>query len=262
MSGVAEQGIYSPITEVAFTAHSTHGLVPALAWLPTRRGDDPPPPVVLLGHGGSGHKGIDRHRRLATRLAGDHGIAALAIDGPFHGDRAVPGDGPLDYQQRVIALGPHNVHQRMSQDWLSALSVLAEDQPVDSERIAFLGLSMGARYGLALCAQLGARLVAAVIGKFGLASTDGFMTAMAATDLNRSSAAVITAPVLQHVQWDDEVFARAGQLELFDHFASPEKVLRARGGLHHHTRDDDEDAWLQHLVSHLLGPRTRADDGD
>ncbi|WP_256839223.1 dienelactone hydrolase family protein [Ornithinimicrobium faecis] len=252
MAGADEQGeTHGLLPELAFTAHSAGGPVPALAWLPTCDDGDPPPPVVLLAHGGSGHKGIDRHRRLATRLAGDHGIAALAIDGPFHGARAVPGDGGLAYQQRVIAQGPHSVHQSMAQDWHSALSVLVDDRLIGSGRIGFLGLSMGARYGLAACAQLGTRLAAAVIGKFGLASTDEAMTAMGATDLNRSSAAAIVAPVLQHVQWDDEVFTRDGQLELFEHFASPEKVLRARAGLHHQTRDDDEDAWVHHLVSHL-----------
>lgn len=238
-------------SEVAFTAHSAGRLVPALAWIPTCQHGDPAVPIVLLGHGGSGHKGIDRHRRLATRLAGDHGVAALAIDGPFHGDRSVDGDGVLAYQQRVIALGPHTTHQRMVQDWLSALSVLVDGGPIDRDRIGFLGLSMGARYGLAVCAELGTRLAAAVIGKFGLASTDEAMTAMADSDLNRASAAAISAPVLQHVQWDDEVFTRDGQLELFDHFASPEKTLRARAGLHHRTREDDEDAWVHHLVSHL-----------
>lgn len=239
------------LTETAFTVGSDDGPVPALAWVPALPAGAQPPPVVLLGHGGSGHKGIDRHRRLARSLCLDHAVAALAIDGPFHGGRSVSGDGPLAYQQRVVGLGPTTVHRRMRQDWLAALAALMDVGVVDGGRVGFLGLSMGSRYGLAVCAGLGARLRAAVIGTFGLVSTDGPLSALSATTLYRASAAAITAPVLQHVQWDDEVFTRAGQLELFECFASPAKVLRARAGGHRDTRADDEQAWVQHLVSHM-----------
>lgn len=244
-----------------FTVHASGRAVPALAWLPTGHDQGPPPPVVLLGHGGSGHKGLERHHRVATRLVREHGVAALAIDGPFHGERSISGDGVLGYQQRVIALGPHTLHRRMVEDWLCALSVLVDGQGldgqglggqvVDGDRVGFLGMSMGSRYGLTVCAELGSRLAVAVIGKFGLTSTDEAMTAMAATDLLRSSAAAITAPVLQHVQWGDEVFTREGQLELFDLFPSADKVLRARPGPHQQDREDDEDAWIDHLVARL-----------
>ncbi|WP_162802747.1 hypothetical protein [Ornithinimicrobium avium] len=74
---------------------------------------------------------------------------------------------------------------------------------------------------------------------------------MAASGVLRDSALGIDAPVLQHVQWDDEIFPLPGQLELFDLFPSPEKTPRARPGLHHRTRPDDEDAWCDYLVRHL-----------
>lgn len=248
------------VTEMAFSVPRDGSQVPAIAWLPPNT--DRLPPVVLFGHGGSGHKAIDRHRRMGSRLAGQFGIAALAIDGPFHGDRAVPGDGPLDYQHRVVAEGPVVVHERMRDDWLTLLSAATEAQLVDSESVAYLGVSMGARYGMAVCAALGPRLRTAVIGKFGLAAPDPMMTAMAADHLVRASATAITAPVLHHVQWDDEVFTRDGQLELFDLFASPLKQLRGRPGRHAVTRDDDENTWLEHLVQNLQRefPACPADD--
>lgn len=77
------------------------------------------------------------------------------------------------------------------------------------------------------------------------------MAALTVADLNTDSARAITAPVLQHVQWHDEVFTLEGQFGLFDAFASAEKVLRARPGGHHLTREDDEEAWIRHLVRHL-----------
>lgn len=239
------------LVEVRFNVVHDRGEVPAVAWLPQQLGA----PVVLLGHGGSGHKTIARHQRHALRLAQADGLACVAIDGPFHGDRATPGDGTLGYQQRVLDEGPQWVHSRMSEDWLATLEIATGAWGLDGDRVGYLGLSMGARYGLGVCAQLGPRLKVTVLGKFGLTAPDPMMEAMAAGGLLRESALGINAPVLQHVQWDDEIFPLPGQLELFDLFPSPEKTLRARPGLHHHTRPDDEDAWCDYLVRHLCQPR-------
>lgn len=236
------------VAEVLFSVERDGHQVPAFAWLPTGRRHAP---VVLIGHGGSGHKAIDRHHRLARRLVVDAGLACLALDGPDHGDRAVPGDGPLGYQQRVVAEGPAAVHDRMTQDWLTVLAAASDEWALNGDAVGYLGLSMGSRYGLGVCAALGNRLQAAVIGTFGLAADDPMMVAMAADDLLRASAAALTAPVLHHVQWDDEVFPRDGQLQLFDLFASPEKIMRARPGAHGETRTDDEVAWCEHLSSCL-----------
>lgn len=118
-------------------------------------------PVVLLGHGGGGHRRAARHQRFADRL-NVAGIACLAIDGPFHGDRQIAGDDQLGYQLRVVAEGPANVHERMRRNWLGALSAVVDDGRVDGDRVAFLGMSMGTRYGLMPCAELGARLRCAV----------------------------------------------------------------------------------------------------
>lgn len=249
MEVIRRDQAHDAVTEALFSVARNGHEIPALAWLPTRHRDAP---VVLIGHGGSGHKAIDRHHRLARRLVAGAGVACLAIDGPFHGDRAVPGDGPLDYQERVIAEGPVAVHARMTQDWLTALAAASEEWALDADSVGYLGLSMGSRYGLGVCAALGDRLQAAVIGTFGLAADDPQMAAMAADDFLRTSAAAISAPVLHHVQWDDEVFPRHGQLQLFDQLGSPEKVMRARPGSHTSTRPDDEVAWCEHLSSHLV----------
>lgn len=241
---------HESVTEVSFSVVRDGHQVPAYGWLPTGRRQAP---VVLLGHGGSGHKSIDRHHRFARRLVAGTGVACLAIDGPFHGGRAVPGDGPLDNQQRVVAEGPVAVHARMTQDWLTVLSAASEAWELDGDLVGYLGLSMGSRYGLDVCAALGSRLQAAVIGTFGLATDDAMMGAMAVDELLRESAAGIFAPVLHHVQWDDEVFPRYGQFQLFDEFASPTKIMRARPGAHRETRSDDEAAWCEHLSVHLVG---------
>lgn len=244
--------------EVSFVPHREGRGIPAALWRPASH---TAAPVVLLGHGGSGHKRSERNVRLAAMLA-RAGIASLAIDGPFHGDRAVDGDGPLDYQKRIVQEGAHKVHDRMCQDWLHALEVAEDSGWVDGQNVAFLGLSMGARYGVPVCAALSARLQCAVIGKFGLSQADRLPSGLAANDTIIAAAESIRAPILQHVQWHDEVFPRQGQLELFELFASPEKQLRGRSGDHASTRPDDETAWCQCVSTYLkpqhLSERTAA----
>jgi hypothetical protein len=182
----------------------------------------------------------------------DHaGIASLAIDGPFHGDRAVDGDGPLDYQKRVVREGAVDVHDRMRRDWLDTLAAVELAGWVDGQNVAFIGTSMGTRYGLPVCADLASRLRCAVIAKFGLTQTDQLPHGLAAIDTITAAAENISAPILQHVQWHDEVFPLQGQLDLFEIFTSADKQLRARAGAHTLTRPDDEIAWREYVATHL-----------
>jgi len=139
----------------------------------------------------------------------------------------------------------------MRLDWLDTLAAVDQAGWVDGQRVAFLGMSMGTRYGLSVCASLASRLRCAVIGKFGLTQADELPRHLAANDIVTAAALSIRAPVLQHVQWDDEVFPRQGQIELFELFPSSDKQLRARSGAHALTRPDDEIAWREHLAAHL-----------
>lgn len=218
------------------------GRVPCQVWVPA---SGPRRPVVLLAHGGSGHKSGDRNLRFANWLVSQADIACLVIDGPFHGERRVRSDGPYDYQWRVAQEGARQVHERVRADWLAALDAAGE--LVDIDRVGFLGMSMGARYGLAVCAALGPRLRCAVLGKFGL-TCHPELAKLAADDLIRDSAAAIGAPVLFHAQRHDEVFPIDGQAELFNLLSSRNKQLRIRPGPHHGTRPGDEASWLAHLV--------------
>ena len=223
------------------------GHVPTSLWRP--RKVQPTGVVALLAHGGGGNKTSPRHERFASALAAE-GISCLAIDGPFHGERRPIGDGPYDYQQRVVEEGPVRVHERMCTDWLTVVDAVADDGLIDATNLAFFGMSMGGRYGLLTCAMLGDRLRGAVFGKFGLQSTPE-MSSMADNSVIRQAAQSISAPVLMHVQWDDEIFTRAGQFELFGLFASPDKQLRARPGKHAVTHPEDDHSWCSFLVDCL-----------
>lgn len=236
------------VDEVSFLLPGGCDDVPGALW---RRHGDVAAPVVLLAHGGGGHNQSERNVRLATWFAAHAGIASLAIDGPFHGDRVVQGDGPLDYQKLVADKGAAVIHDRMRQNWLDTLAAVDRSGWVDGQNVAFLGMSMGTRYGLSVCAALESRLRCAVVGKFGLAQTDRLPHHLVASDIITTAARSIGAPVLQHIQWDDEIFPRPGQLDLFDLLPSPDKQLRARTGNHGVTRPDDEIAWREHVATYL-----------
>jgi dienelactone hydrolase len=228
--------------------------VPAVLWRPVR---EVLPPVVLLAHGGSGSKTDEFIIRMAGLLL-PRGIAVLAIDAPFHGDRSVPGDGQRSYLDHMAGQGMTEICEETCADWAAALDA-ASGHAVDTTRIGFIGLSMGSNFGIPLCAQLGDRLRCAVVGKLGLVVVGGYPSIVAASDAVISAAQRLTAPVVMHMQWDDEVFTRNGQLELFDLIASPNKQLRARPGPHGFTHPDDEQSWVSFVAHHLASPSPAED---
>jgi len=235
------------VNEVSFAVRRNGQDVPAVLRRPR---SSLPPPVVLLGHGGSGHKRNGRNVRLARWLAMNAGIASLAIDGPFHGDRAVAGNGP-DYQQLVLQEGARQVQDRMLHDWLEVLHQADGSGWVNADQVAMIGMSMGARYGLPVCAALSGRLRCAVIGKCGLVQSRQLPAGLAVDDITVGAARTMTAPLMQHVQWHDEVFPLRGQLELFELLASPEKQMLVRPGAHATTHPDDEITWCGYVASHI-----------
>jgi dienelactone hydrolase len=119
--------------EVSQSGH----VVPNVLWSPRLKQR---PPVALLAHGGSGCKTDEFILRMAGRLL-KRGIAVLAIDAPFHGDRSAPGDGQRSYLDRMASQGMTEVCEETCADWAAALDA-ASDHAVDTTRIGFIGLSI------------------------------------------------------------------------------------------------------------------------
>src|SRR5262249_39144961 len=210
-----------------------------------------PLPLVLMGHGGSGHKRADRQLMLGRRFAVVSQIAAAAIDGPFHGDRVPAQLDRRQYQEMMAAMGVDKVTDGMVHDWGATLEALSSLDTIDANRVAYVGFSMGPRFGLPYVAAAGGRLRCAVLGKNGLrqASPASTMTNMAPRF--KQDAPNIKVPVLFHVQWDDELFARDGQLELFDLLGAQDKRLIAFPGPHGTATPAAVEAWCAFVTQHL-----------
>ena len=208
------------------------GDVPAIMWLPERPARRRP--LVLLGHGGGMHKESPLIDRLGTWLAVGHGMASLAIDLPYHGERTPLEEVGLSALERRRRLGLDAWRERNARatgqavaDWRAAIDAARDAHDADAVQgadtaplgpVGYFGVSMGTRFGVPLIA-------AAVLGLFGIPAAD-------TESAFARSARRVTIPVLFLQQWDDELFPRNDGLALFDLVGSPDKTLHANPGGH------------------------------
>ena len=220
-----EDGLHRGVRRRGFVLDRGGRRVPGLLWTPPDA--VAPTPLVLIGHGGSGHKGQDYVRTLARRMVLDHGMAAAAIDGPVHGDRrpeagAPPGLVLLEFAQ-VWATDGEAMTDAMVADWQATVGALQGARVAAPGPVGWWGVSLGTILGLPFVVADG-RVQVAVLGLMGL-------TGPTRDRIGRDAAAV-RCPVLFLLQWDDTLFSRADALALFDALATSDKRLHAHPGGH------------------------------
>lgn len=212
--------------ECGFIVERSGDEIPGIFWQPADvRG---PVPLVLMGHGGSGHKRNDRMVMLGQMFGEVHGWCAVAIDGPVHGDRG-PVTNPATDPEYTEMWRRGDPVGDMIADWKAVLDALMALDQVDPERIGYWGVSMGTMFGLPYVAS-DARVRVAVLGKAGMSGTS--VTRSNIAPHFERFAPDVSQPVLFTMQWDDERFERAGQLDLYDRIGSEDKRLHAYPGVH------------------------------
>jgi len=191
--------------------------------------------LVLVGHGRTLHKRHVAPYSVARRLARRDGVAVALLDQPGHGDR------PREEDER-----PHADRRAMAvEDWTVALDALTALPEVDVERVGYWGLSLGTDYGLPFIAAQ-RRILVAVLGLYG---TDSIRIG---DTQSLEIAASLRSEVLWVMQWDDELFDRAGQLALFDAIGSQGKRMVVYPGGHDDTPDEGL-RFAREFLIHELG---------
>jgi len=229
------------VTEQRFDVICEGRRVPGILWMPEQAREVGA--LALLGHGGGLDKRADYILGTARRLVRRHGISAIAIDGPGHGDRRstagdrAPENSEAEFQK---AWSPADATDKMVEDWKAALDAIQSEK--GEGPVGYFGLSMGTMMGVPLIASE-PRVQAAVLGLMGVWGPNRERLA--------SDSPNVQCPVRFLAQWDDEVVPRETALELFDRLGTKHKSLHAHPGKHVQVPADEMRAIPDFLAAHL-----------
>jgi dienelactone hydrolase len=208
--------------------------VPGVLLTPEAAEGETVAPLVLIGHGRTLHSRHAAPYAVARRLARRDGVAVALIDLPGHGERSSREDELPHGERRELAAG----------DWGATLDGLLALPELESSRVGYWGLSLGTDYGLPFVAGDG-RVSAAVLGLYGTRSSRiGDTDALGLCEQVR-------CPVLYVMQWDDGMFERSGQLDVFDAIGSEDKRMVVYPGGHDDTPDEGLRLAREFLVREL-----------
>lgn len=203
-------------------------------------------PLVLIGHGGGGHKKAPTVVPTGRGFVLEHGIPAVAIDAPGHGERGgVAGRSPEYY---ALWADAETITDHANADWSLVLTSLLETGWFDAERVGWSGMSMGSLIGVPYVATE-PRIRVAALGLCGIAGSTPSRGSIGGLLVNR--APLIRCPVIFMLQWNDERFTRDGSIALFDLLGTRDKRLLAFLGAHGDMPEEGRAAARQFVAERL-----------
>jgi len=227
------------VTERGFEIIHDDRMIPGIIWTP--ESTQVAAPVVLIGHGATGHKRQPHLLALARRLVRHHGMTAVAIDGPAHGDR-MSSAGEPSADERRAAMRDGTVIEETIGDWKATLDAVQSLPEIGVGPVGYWGLSMGTIFGLPFVARE-PRVDAAVLGLMG---TGGFMG-----DTLLPYAADIRCPVLFLQQLDDELIPNESGAALYESLATANKEIHRNPGAHAAIPPEEFDHTEAFFAAHL-----------
>lgn len=181
---------------------------------------------------------------MAHDYVWDCGYAAVAIDGPGHGDRITPEQAEAikkDSNARWKALRQIDT----TTEWMTVITAVQALANVGDSPVGYWCVSMGTRQGVPLVAT-DQRIKAAVLGLFGL-FTEGNIVKEGFEEKARS----IEIPLIFVSQWHDELMKRGDGLKLYDAFGSKQKTMYINPGGHVAIPPSERSAWKAFFRHHL-----------
>lgn len=215
------------VIERTFTLDDVTGVL----WSPEFGPDGAP--LILAGHPGGMDKRAPAHVARAHSAVTTDGFHVVSIDAPGHGDRPRNGQDHrwiAEFRQaradgspafgRILADYSASVAERAVPEWQATIDALQALPEIGVHApIGYSGMSLASAIGIPLT-TIEPRITAA---RFGWAS---------AHEALLESAKRLTIPIEYLLPLDDEEIPREFGLELFDAFASEDKVLHAFPGGH------------------------------
>ena len=226
---------FNGFVERKFEIPSKGRQVPGIYWEPKSGAKR----LVMLGHGGTMHKRTGYILTLA-HLFLQNGIAAVAIDGPGHGDRDPSGawrGGKEEFKKAWTSGGGTDAS---TEDWTESLKFLEGN--FGARPVGWWGVSMGTMMGIPLIASC-KKISAACLGLMGNWGPNR-------GDLMRL-APEISCPVRFLAQWDDEIVPITSCLELFEKLGTKKKTLHGNPGAHAAIPNFEFTDSVKYLTKHI-----------
>ena len=240
-----EGTVEGSVREREFEIAGARDTITGVMWSP-EGGIPSDSPLVLIGHGGGGHKKAPSILPTGRGFVLEHGITAVAIDAPGHGERGGVAGRSLEYY--ALWADAEIMTDNANADWSLVLTSLLETGWFDAERVGWSGMSMGSLIGVPYVATE-PRIKAAALGLCGIAGSTPSRGSIGGLLVNRAPR--VLCPVIFIMQWNDERFTRDGCLALFDLFGTRDKRLLSHLGAHGEMPEEGRKAGRKFLADRL-----------